>query len=67
MAFLSVIAMVVEKHGFGEQLKATSCAGVIPVIACLAKLDIYIKYILGPVAIGFASSIGPRRPDISHP
>lgn len=57
-AFIVIIANVVEKHGYSALATTTFCAGVILVVAGLMKLGTYIKYIPGPVTIGFTSGIG---------
>lgn len=57
-AFIVVIATIVEKHGYGGLATATFLAGLILVVAGLMKLGTYIKYIPGPVTIGFTSGIG---------
>lgn len=57
-AFIVVIAGVVDKHGIGGLLTATFCAGIVLIVAGLMKLGTYIKYIPGPVTIGFTSGIG---------
>ncbi len=57
-AFIVIIASVVDKHGAGGLMTATFLAGFILVGAALLKLGTYIKYVPGPVILGFTSGIG---------
>jgi SulP family sulfate permease len=57
-AFVVIVAQVVGTYGEAGLHTATFLAGVILVAAGLLKLGTYIKYIPGPVIIGFTSGIG---------
>lgn len=57
-AFIVIVAQVLAQHGNGGLLAATLLAGLILVIAGFAQLGSYIKYIPGPVILGFTSGIG---------
>ncbi len=57
-AFIVIIANIVQVHGVGGLMTATFLAGVLLVGAALLKLGTYIKYIPGPVILGFTSGIG---------
>lgn len=57
-AFIVIVAQVFAQHGNAGLLTATFLAGFILVAAGLAKLGSYIKYIPGPVILGFTSGIG---------
>jgi sulfate permease, SulP family len=57
-AFIVIIADVVGRHGIGGLLTATFLAGFILVGAALLRLGTYIKYVPGPVILGFTSGIG---------
>jgi len=57
-AFIVIVAEVVAQHGPGGLATATFLAGLILVVAGLLQLGTYIKYIPGPVIIGFTSGIG---------
>lgn len=57
-AFIVIIGSVIERHGYGGMLTATFLAGFILIAAALLKLGTYIKYIPGPVILGFTSGIG---------
>ena len=57
-AFIVVIATVIEKHGYDGLLTATLLAGLVLIIAGLMQLGSYIKYIPGPVILGFTSGLG---------
>jgi sulfate permease, SulP family len=57
-AFIVIIDAAVRRHGFDGLLTATFLAGVILVIAGLLRFGTYIKYIPGPVILGFTSGIG---------
>lgn len=48
-AFIPIILMIIEKHGYGGLLMATMMAGVILVIMGFAKMGSLIKYIPWPV------------------
>jgi sulfate permease, SulP family len=57
-AFIVIIANIVHLHGIGGLMTATFLAGFMLVAAALLKLGTYIKYIPGPVILGFTSGIG---------
>ena len=57
-AFIVVVATVVEKHGYDGLLTATLLAGLILIAAGLCQLGTYIKYIPGPVILGFTCGLG---------
>ncbi len=56
-AFVTVILLVVEKHGFGGLLLATVMAGVILVLLGFCGLGTLIKFIPYPVTSGFTTGI----------
>lgn len=57
-AFIVIVAHVIDVHGYGGLLTATFLAGLLLIAAGLLKLGTYIKYIPGPVILGFTSGIG---------
>ncbi len=57
-AFIVIIAAIITKHGYDGMLTATFIAGLILVIAGVLRLGSYIKYVPGPVILGFTSAIG---------
>lgn len=57
-AFIVIIAQVFAQHGNAGTLAATFLAGAILVVAGLAQIGSYIKYVPGPVILGFTSGIG---------
>lgn len=57
-AFIVIIANIIAAHGMGGLMTATFLAGFILVVAALLRLGTYIKYIPGPVILGFTSGIG---------
>ncbi len=57
-AFIVIIASVIDKHGPGGLMTATFLAGFLLIAAALLKLGSYIKYVPGPVILGFTSGIG---------
>ena len=57
-AFIVIIATIISKHGIAGMMTATFPAGFMLVGAALLKLGTYIKYIPGPVILGFTSGIG---------
>ncbi len=57
-AFIVIVGSVIERHGYSGMLTATFLAGFILILAALLKLGTYIKYIPGPVILGFTSGIG---------
>src|SRR5689334_12989306 len=57
-AFIVIVAEVVTQHGAGGLATATFLAGLILLLAGLLQLGTYIKYIPGPVILGFTSGIG---------
>jgi SulP family sulfate permease len=56
-AFVVVVYGVIARHGYDGLLVATAMAGVLLVIAGLARLGTWIKYIPLPVVTGFTSGI----------
>lgn len=56
-AFVVVIFNVIAQHGYDGLIVATLMAGVILVVAGLARLGTWIKYIPQPVVTGFTSGI----------
>lgn len=56
-AFIPVVLLVIEKHGYGGLLIATIMAGVILVIMGLARMGTLIKFIPWPVTSGFTTGI----------
>lgn len=57
-AFIVIVAGVVAKFGMAGLMTATLLAGVILVIAALARVGSYIAYVPGPVILGFTSAVG---------
>lgn len=57
-AFIVVVAQVLNEHGNAGLLTATFLAGLILVAAGFAQFGAYIKYVPGPVILGFTSGIG---------
>jgi SulP family sulfate permease len=53
-----VIVAVVEKHGEAGLLTATFLAGLLLVLAAILKLGSFVKYVPGPVILGFSSGVG---------
>ncbi len=56
-AFVVVVYNVIDKFGYNGLLIATLMAGILLIIAGLAKLGTWIKYIPEPVITGFTSGI----------
>ncbi len=56
-AFVVVVFNVIAKYGFDGLVLATFLAGVLLVIAGLARLGTWIKYIPDPVVTGFTTGI----------
>jgi SulP family sulfate permease len=57
-AFIVIIANLVDRHGLAALMTATFLAGFILIGAALLRLGTYIKYVPGPVILGFTSGIG---------
>ena len=57
-AFIVIIGNVIAQHGYDGMLLATFIAGGILIIAGLMRLGAFIRYIPGPVVLGFTSGIG---------
>ena len=57
-AFIVIIGNLIAQHGYDGMLLATLIAGGILIVAGLMRLGAFIKYIPGPVVIGFTSGIG---------
>ena len=56
-AFVVIVYGVISKHGYDGLLMATLIAGLILVVAGLARVGSLIKYIPDPVTTGFTSGI----------
>src|SRR6478736_1237131 len=56
-AFVTVILLIIQKHGFDGLLLATLMAGVILIIMGLSGMGSLIKYIPYPVTSGFTTGI----------
>ncbi len=56
-AFIPIILLIIEKHGYGGLLMATIMAGVILIIMGLARMGSLIKFIPWPVTSGFTTGI----------
>jgi SulP family sulfate permease len=56
-AFIPIILLIIERHGYGGLMMATVMAGVILVVMGLAKMGSLIKYIPWPVTSGFTTGI----------
>lgn len=57
-AFIVVVAHILSDHGAAGLMTAMFLAGLILVVAGFAKLGTYVKYVPGPVILGFTSGIG---------
>ncbi len=56
-AFIPIVLLIVEEHGYGGLVIATIMAGVILVIMGLARMGALIKFIPWPVTSGFTTGI----------
>jgi SulP family sulfate permease len=56
-AFIPIILLIIERHGYAGLLMATVMAGVILVVMGLTKMGSLIKYIPWPVTSGFTTGI----------
>ncbi len=57
-AFIVIVAGVVSKYGAEGLVAATFMAGFFLLIAALLNIGTYIKYVPGPVILGFTSGLG---------
>lgn len=57
-AFIVINAAIITQHGYDGLLTATFLAGLMLIAAGALKLGTYIKYVPGPVILGFTSGIG---------
>jgi len=56
-AFVPIVLLIVEEHGFGGLIVATMMAGVILVVMGLTRMGALIKFIPWPVTSGFTTGI----------
>jgi len=56
-AFIGLIAVTVERHGYDGLVLATILAGLIMIAIGLLRLGTYIKYIPFPAIVGFTAGI----------
>ena len=57
-AFIVINAAVIAKFGMAGLLTATFLAGFILLVAAFLRLGTYVKYVPGPVILGFTTGIG---------
>lgn len=57
-AFIVINAAIITQHGYDGLLTATFLAGLMLIAAAALRLGTYIKYVPGPVILGFTSGIG---------
>jgi SulP family sulfate permease len=56
-AFIVLVSMIVERHGYDGLVLATVMAGVMMLATGFLRLGTYIKYIPFPVTVGFTAGI----------
>ncbi len=56
-AFIGLVAMTVQRHGYDGLVLATIMAGLILLVIGFLRLGTYIKYIPYPVTVGFTAGI----------
>ena len=56
-AFISLVALVVSRHGYDGLVLATMIAGLILLVIGFLQLGTYVKYIPYPVTVGFTAGI----------
>lgn len=57
-AFIVVVGAVVTRHGADGLATATFMASILLIVAGVLRLGTYVKYVPGPVILGFTSGIG---------
>lgn len=57
-AFIVIVATIVQKHGLDGLQTATFLAGFFLLAAGFMKLGSYVRYVPGPVIMGFTTGIG---------
>jgi sulfate permease, SulP family len=56
-AFIPVVLLIIEKHGYGGLIAATIIAGILQIVMGLARMGNLIKFIPWPVTSGFTPGI----------
>jgi SulP family sulfate permease len=56
-AFIALIALTVDRHGYDGLVLATLIAGLLLMVAGFLRLGTYVKYIPFPVTVGFTAGI----------
>jgi sulfate permease, SulP family len=56
-AFIPIILLIVDKHGYWGLILATMMAGVILIVMGITRMGVLIKYIPWPVTSGFTTGI----------
>ena len=56
-AFIVLISLTVDRHGYDGLVLATALAGMIMILIGVLRLGTYIRYIPHPVTVGFAAGI----------
>lgn len=57
-AFIVIVAEIAQSKGVSGLVTATLLAGALLVLAALLRLGDYIKYVPGPVILGFTTGVG---------
>lgn len=57
-AFIVIIADIVTRFGYPALLTTTFLAGLLLIVAGFLKLGTYVKYVPGPVILGFTCGVG---------
>jgi hypothetical protein len=60
-AFIVLVSLTVERHGYDGLVLATAIAGLIMIAIGVLRLGTYIRYIPHPVTVGFAAGTGTRE------
>jgi len=56
-AFIVLVSLTVERHGYDGLVLATALAGLIMILIGVLRIGTYIRYIPHPVTVGFAAGI----------
>jgi sulfate permease, SulP family len=56
-AFVPVVLLIIEKHGYAGLIAATVIAGLLQIVMGLARMGTLIKFIPWPVTSGFTTGI----------
>lgn len=57
-AFIVVVGGIIAEHGYDGMLLATMVAGIVAILAGVLRLGALVRFVPGPVIVGFTAGVG---------